>query len=614
MFQDAADQYPPLASYARFRAAALALRSGDAQGASAALAVLMAGPISRPLAWRAASLRAEALTRGGSPAEAVRILKAFLADPAMDPSPDEETFARAWMALGIAAEALGDRAVAVQAYAMAWWAIPGNPFAAEAVRRLRRLGGGRLPVPPAAARAERGLRLLRMGERSAAVGELAAGLRGSLPPALAARAWYQLGQARLRTPDAVYAFAQAARFPVRADRAQHWVGRALAATGRAEEARAVWGRVAADFPRSSWAARSLYSAAVSLESARGWAAADARLADLARRFPDSLAADDARWRRGWARYQRGRFAEAESLFTRAAAEFPSSRRASASLFWAAQAGRETGGNPRPLLERLAQRYPLSYYGQRARAQLRLAAPPSPVEAGPLPLSPDRFHRTHEELAALGFHRDAADEAEALLPEAEEDPVLQRFIAVQRAASGDVAASVAAGAVGIEEGLWSGTGAERELWMAAYPTAYWGAVHDASTARGVDPYLVLALIREESRFDPEVGSPAGAIGLMQLLPSTAAGLAGGTLTRDQLRDPNVSIRYGVAYLSGALKRFDGDPILALAAYNAGPGGARRIARRRGADFDLWIETIPIAETRAYVLRVMESYGIYRWLYR
>lgn len=613
MFDAAGDRYPPLASYARLRAAGAALRGGDAREASLRLADLMSGALSRPLAWRAASLRADALARAGSPAEAVRMLKSFLEAPSSDPPPDDETFARAWMALGSAAEALGTRSLAVHAYAMAWWAIPGNPYAPEAVRRLRHLTGSRLPVPPAEARAHRGIRLLPLGERAAAIRELVAGLGAPLPQALAARAWYQLGQARLRTPDAVYAFRQAGRFPNGADRARHWVGRALAATGRSGEARTVWRRVAGEFPASPWAARSLFAVAASVESAQGWAAADAILADLARRFPDTLAADDARWRRGWVRYRLGRFAEAEAIFTRSAAEFPSSRRVSASLFWAAQARRKIGGNPRPLLELLARRYPLAYYGQRARAQLGLPAPPFPPESGSLALSPDRFHAAHEEFAALGFHREAADEAEAL-PQAEEDPALQGFIAIQRASAGDIVASVAAGAMAIEPGLYGGSGADRELWMAAYPRAYWDSVRAMSAPRGVDPFLVLALIREESRFDARVGSHAGAIGLMQLLPSTAAGLAGRALTREELRDPAVSIRYGVVYLSRALDIFDGDRILALAAYNAGPGGARRIARGRGNDFDLWIETIPISETRGYVQRVLETYGIYRWLYR
>ncbi len=620
-FDAAALRYPPLAAHSKYRAAALALRAGAALEAAARAADLLTGGASPPLARRAAILRAEALIRSGSPAEAARALRPILqaastGDPQIASSgerPDDEIVARAWWLLGTAREALGDRAAAVHANAMAWWAIPQNPYAADAAQRLRRLTGGRLPDPPAEARAQRGIRLQTLGERAAAVGELAAALHGSLPPDLAARAWYALGQARLRTPGAAYAFAQAARFPDGADRARFWLGRALATTGRIGEARAEWARVSREFPASLWAARSLLALAASAEASQTWAAADGMLADLAGRFPDSRQGDDARWRRGWLRYRRGTFAEADVMFTRAAAAFPTSRRTSASLFWAARSRRQMGSSARPLLERLARQYPLTYYGQRARAQLKSPPAPRPPAAAPQTLSPERFHPAAEELAALGFDQEAADEAEAL-PHSTEDPALLRFVAAHRARAGDIAASVAAAARAIEGPLYGGSAADLEVWMLAYPRAHWEVVRAASAARSVDPYLVLAVIREESRFDPRAASPAGAIGLMQLLPSTAAGLTRGTVTRAELRDPEVSIRTGVAYLSRALHAFGGDRYLALAAYNAGPGAARRLARRRGSDLDLWVETIPISETRGYVQRVLESYGIYRWLYQ
>ncbi len=113
----------------------------------------------------------------------------------------------------------------------------------------------------------------------------------------------------------------------------------------------------------------------------------------------------------------------------------------------------------------------------------------------------------------------------------------------------------------------------------------------------------------------VVSPAGAIGLMQLLPGTARALAGGAeITPRALMDPELSLRYGSAYLGRVLQRFGGDVVLALAAYNAGPAAARRFARQRRTDPDLFIERIPFPETRAYIQRVRESYRIYRWLYR
>jgi soluble lytic murein transglycosylase len=167
---------------------------------------------------------------------------------------------------------------------------------------------------------------------------------------------------------------------------------------------------------------------------------------------------------------------------------------------------------------------------------------------------------------------------------------------------------------IAPALFGGAPADRELWMLAYPRAFWNTVESTAEAAGVDPYLVLAVMREESRFDPQVASIAGAIGLLQLLPGTASGIAGTTMSATQLTQPEVNIRLGTAYLAGLLRRFRGDIPLALAGYNAGPGAAQRFSRISRADMDLFFERIPYAETRAYVQRVLQTYGIYRWLYR
>jgi soluble lytic murein transglycosylase len=141
---------------------------------------------------------------------------------------------------------------------------------------------------------------------------------------------------------------------------------------------------------------------------------------------------------------------------------------------------------------------------------------------------------------------------------------------------------------------------------------------AASRIGVDPYLLAAVIREESRFDPQALSGAGAYGLMQLMPETARTAAGslGLLPPDRgaLADPGTNVLLGAAVLKGELVRF-GRLDLALAAYNAGPGAVRRWLRERAApDQDSFIESVPYPETRAYVKAVLRSWGIYRWLYR
>jgi soluble lytic murein transglycosylase len=340
--------------------------------------------------------------------------------------------------------------------------------------------------------------------------------------------------------------------------------------------------------------------------------ADTVFAQIVRRFPETRSGDEARWRRGWIRFRQGNYAEAETIFSRAWAERPSGLRAAASLYWAARSRQRRGADPLPVLEQVARRYPLAHHGQRARERLGLPPPPRLPAPEGRPLPADRFVSVHEELGALGFHREAAEEATAKL-EAGRSRELLRFVAIQRARAGDPRGSVSAAEGAVAGALRGGPPVDVGLWMLAYPRAHWEIVTREAARADVDPLLVLAVMREESRFDATAVSVAGAVGLMQLMPSTARGMDP-TVTPDRLTDPETNIRLGTTYLARRLRDFGGDVVLALAAYNAGAGAARRFAQFRGADTDEFVEGIPFSETRAYVKRVLESYGIYRWLYR
>src|SRR2546427_60186 len=102
----------------------------------------------------------------------------------------------------------------------------------------------------------------------------------------------------------------------------------------------------------------------------------------------------------------------------------------------------------------------------------------------------------------------------------------------------------------------------------YPRAYWPLVSEAAEAARLDPLLVLALMRQESTFDPEAVSPAAAYGLMQLIIPTAEQVGGTTVTAAELTDPARNIELGTRYLRRLLDRYDGDVAKALAAYNGG----------------------------------------------
>lgn len=135
----------------------------------------------------------------------------------------------------------------------------------------------------------------------------------------------------------------------------------------------------------------------------------------------------------------------------------------------------------------------------------------------------------------------------------------------------------------------------------------------------DPAFTHALIRQESMFNPEARSPVGAEGLMQLMPSTAKGVAkklGVRYRPKMLSDPTYNLHLGTAFVEDQISSFDGSYILALAGYNAGPHRVRewmtQIGDPRQDDVDVidWVEQIPISETRNYVQRIMESLQIYR----
>jgi soluble lytic murein transglycosylase len=157
-----------------------------------------------------------------------------------------------------------------------------------------------------------------------------------------------------------------------------------------------------------------------------------------------------------------------------------------------------------------------------------------------------------------------------------------------------------------------------VWQMAYPPAWRDQVVRFAPGAGVPPDLLQALMREESALDPAVVSPAGAIGLTQLMVRTAGQtarrLALPSPSAADLTDPRLNIRLGAAYLGDLMKRFGGSAPLALAAYNAGEGNARAWWRSRGAlPLDEFVEEIPIQETRGYVKRVLRSYSAYRMLY-
>ena len=284
-------------------------------------------------------------------------------------------------------------------------------------------------------------------------------------------------------------------------------------------------------------------------------------------------------------------------------------------YWLGRAQAAAGEDPKPDYQAAAA-WPTTFYGQLAALQLRHNSEALAARIGTLhdpPFANDRvlnlagreFARAALILVAWGEPRRAHSfllQLDEGLPDVS-DRALAARLAI-RLGLPDVAVAVA-----------RRLGREGTL----LPEAGWPMPVDPP-AGSVEPALILALIRQESSFDPGAVSPAGARGLMQLMPATAEvvshQLAAGGTVATLTTDPAYNMRLGTAYLQAMLERFTGSLPLALAAYNAGPNRVQEWLAENGdprrGEIDMvdWIELIPLGEPRNYVERVLENLTIYR----
>lgn len=166
--------------------------------------------------------------------------------------------------------------------------------------------------------------------------------------------------------------------------------------------------------------------------------------------------------------------------------------------------------------------------------------------------------------------------------------------------------------------WGDTTEKSEMMKRAFPQAYLNSVDEYSKAYGVDRETIWSIMRAESYYRPEIRSPVGATGLMQLMPYTADQVASllsdSSFTPDQLVLPETNIRYGSRYLQRLEQRWSKKLPLVAASYNAGPHRVDLWLSQFGhLEMDEFIEHIPFSETRNYVKKVSRYYSIYRDLY-
>ena len=357
-------------------------------------------------------------------------------------------------------------------------------------------------------------------------------------------------------------------------------------------------------------------------------------------FQASQSADDQRaylWRAGIAALRSGQNDRALANLRGLVRRNPSGDLAPAGLYWLgrAEAQAEAGATAIRTFRTVVERFPYHYYGMRAREQLMQltngrenATTRRSLEFPSLEVTRASQERGEYKaamvLARAGLVDDAAWYLRRLLDGRRQDRGLALLTARASAAANDYA-SVARIVINHFGAflLQPARGLPHDFWELVYPRPFWDAIRTAASSADVDPVLLLSLMRQESRFDPEARSPVGAIGLFQIMPYTAEDLAAGAgvaavvdggVDEGALAEPAVNSAIAATLTGNLLEMFDDAIAPVIASYNA---GEERVAiwwsAARQLSEDFFVDTIPYSETRRFVREVMANYAGYQRVY-
>lgn len=366
----------------------------------------------------------------------------------------------------------------------------------------------------------------------------------------------------------------------------------------------------------SWQASAPVQARRALASGAGWQA-------VLQRWPQDPASRELQWQLARRRLLAGEWRAAQQLLDALKEHSQPPPLAARQLFWRGWLLQKQGQRAAATGQwrRLLALFPGGYYGWRAAIQLGQATPrlsgdaAAPYTAPAPPWRPlgsglplvDELWRLQQPLEAWETWRHQRRQQQ---PQTAHELTVEGRL---RQAIGDDWTGLGQ----LEQASLRQEGASCRQWLeleqALHPARYAALLSAQSRAQGVPPALLQGLAKQESRFSPGVSSGAGAIGLLQLMPATAAELAGRALEPASLKEPETNAELGARYLSQLLKQWRGELLPAVASYNAGPAAvAAWINPQLQAAPELWVEAIPYPETRLYVKKVLGNAWSYQQL--
>lgn len=335
------------------------------------------------------------------------------------------------------------------------------------------------------------------------------------------------------------------------------------------------------------------------------------------------AKSDALWRLGWANWEDENYTESARAWSALSSLQDDSEYGPASRYWQSRALAKASrsADARSAMSELHQRYTQSYYAVISSDNSAFSSPAHrdlrPITLNELWLSGKPHAQKFALLATMRAVDDALDEWPAVKTELSLTDDWSFWKAQLYLWRGD--RMTAYSIVRSDLGEYIRAAGQRPAAFSeiVYPLDYDPWIVEYCAENSLDPYFVCALICQESHYEPQISSTAGAIGLMQLMPATAriqARKMGIPFGVDDLTVPEKNLRIGIAHIADLMAEFNGDTVLVLAAYNAGKSAAQSWFEEFGdRDPDVFVEKIPYRETRLFVKRIIEHAAAYRRLY-
>jgi peptidoglycan lytic transglycosylase len=581
-----------------------------------------------PLITKAILLQAESYLQSGNPAAAVALVQKHLADV---PAPQAE------LLLSRGFEAQNNPDAAAQHYQKIYVEYPLAKEATEAEAALTRY-----PAIPPDALFARGLKLLAGGDYTRAGKELTA-----LLPRLSAQE-YDL--ARVRIGEAAYlsrenesAYKYLSSFQATAPDPEaerlYYLLECQRRLNRFDEMSATLEKLGQSFPQSHWRLEALVSVANYYIAHTQPDAAQPLYRTCYQTFPADPESANCHWKVAWFTYLHDP-AQAESMLREHLARYPSSDQASPALYYLGRIAESKSdwATARAYYDAINDAYPNYYYAVQARERLEtpslagaaasgvisqsLAAMQVVSRRAPENFDPSRLTRQRIARAHLLDTAGLDDWAEAELrygAKADGQPQIMALELAELASERDAPDQAIRYIKHYAPGYLSMPldEAPQRFWRLAFPLPYWKALDAYCRAQSLDPYLMAALIRQESEFNPKAVSRANARGLTQVLPATGRQLSKKLRMRYRtamLFTPDTNLKLGTYYLRQLSDELQGKWEAALASYNAGKSHVTAwLASSNYREPAEFVESIPFNETRVYVQSVLRNAEVYRKLY-